>query len=96
MAPLTLGLKKAHEFNKKIAEIATLVPKMGLKKVEKQFGDLAFTISNKYGIATTDVLEGMYQAISAGVEPTKKALETFLSTSAQSAVGGCFNYNRSC
>jgi len=88
VAPLTLGLKKAHEFNKKIAEIATLVPKMGLKKVEKQFGDLAFTISNKYGIATTDVLEGMYQAISAGVEPTKKALETFLSTSAQSAVGG--------
>jgi len=79
------ALKMAVDFEKGMAEVATLAPDMS----EETFGTLrqgVLDLSKEMGITTSEVVPALYQAISAGV-PTENVL-TFMELASKAAVGG--------
>ena len=79
------ALKMAADFEKGMAEVATLAPNMS----EETFGVLrqgVLDLSKEMGITTKEVVPALYQAISAGV-PAENVL-TFMKLASKAAVGG--------
>ena len=80
-----VGVKMAADFETAFAEVKTLLPDLdqgGMKQLRQ--GILDF--SKEMGIATSDAVPALYQAISAGVPPSN-VLE-FMRTSAKASIGG--------
>ncbi len=83
---LTKGTLSAISFEKQMAEVRTLLskdfPTQSFDKLNKDI----ISLSKEMGIATSEMIPALYQAISAGVPP-KNVIE-FLRTGAKVAVGG--------
>ncbi len=79
-----ISLKMAADFDKSLREVNTL-----LNLSSEQFDQLksdVVALSNEIGVATSEVVPALYQAISAGV-PRENVLE-FLEIAAKAAIGG--------
>ncbi len=79
------GVKNFMEMEKKAKEVFTLIPDASKKQKDKLVAD-AKSISNAFGRDVTQVLDGMYQAISAGI-PQNNILK-FMETASNAAQGG--------
>ena len=78
---LVVAMHKAQDFNKRMAQVATL-GEVDLKKMKSQVRGL----SAEFGLAKDALTQGLYAALSAGV-PANNAME-FLTVAAKTAVGG--------
>lgn len=87
-APLALATREAMKFNKGVAELSTLMPGKELGAVKAEFNDMLLSVSSEFGKSADDVVKSAYQAVSAGVAPTRQAVEEFLRVSAQASIGG--------
>lgn len=79
------SIKMGMDFEKSMAEVRTLMPKISDKVFGKMQKDV-LSLSKEMGIATDKVVPALYQAISAGVPP-KNVIE-FLRTGAKASIGG--------
>ena len=79
------GIKMGLDFEKGMAEVFTLLPKLSEEGFQSLKSDV-LDLSKEMGIATDDVVPALYAAISAGVKPAE-ALE-FIETNARLAIGG--------
>jgi len=75
-------IKNANEFRKGMAEVNTLIDGGGIEGLTSQVIDL----SAELGIAKSELVGGLYQALSAGVP--KDNVMDFLKVSAKAAIGG--------
>lgn len=82
------GVKDFLEMEKKAREVFTLIPEAG-NKMRDQLVAGATDISNAYGKDVTEVLDGMYSALSAGIP--KENVVDFLRVAADAARGGVAN-----
>jgi len=80
-AGIVLAMRRAQEFNKQMAQVATLAD-IDLNKMKKQVRSL----SVEFGLAKDELTKGLYDAISAGV-PKENAFE-FLRTASKTAIAG--------
>ena len=79
------GVKSAIEFEKQLAEVQTLLPEItkdGIGGLRQGILDL----SKDMGIATSEAVPALYQAISAGV-PEKNVFK-FMETASKASIGG--------
>ena len=79
------ALKMAADFEKGMAEVATLMPDIS----DEAFGQLqrdVLAFSKEMGIATDQVVPALYQAISAGVP--RENVMTFMQVASRAAIGG--------
>ena len=72
-------------FGKQMAEVWTLLPTVGGDAI-RALGKDVLTLSDKLGVATTELTQGLYQALSAGV-PKGNVID-YLSVAAKTAIGG--------
>jgi TP901 family phage tail tape measure protein len=79
------GIKGFLDMNKKAHEVFTLIPEAS-DKMKKRLLDGAREISTAYGIPVTDALQGMYNALSAGIP--KENVVDFLRVASEAAKGG--------
>ena len=87
-APLALATREAMKFNKGVAELSTLMPGKTLQETRDEFNDMLLGIAKDFGKSSDDVVKSAYQAVSAGVAPTRDAVEEFLKVSAKASIGG--------
>jgi TP901 family phage tail tape measure protein len=80
-AGLVMAMRRAQEFNKQIAQVATLTD-INVNDAKKQVRGLAA----EFGLAKEELTKGLYDAISAGI-PKENAFE-FLRTAAKTAIAG--------
>ncbi|KKL91077.1 hypothetical protein LCGC14_1898290, partial [marine sediment metagenome] len=79
------ALKMGLDFEKSMAEVKTLLPDIS----EEGFGQLKTSVldlSKELGIATSEAVPALYQAISAGVPPDN--VMDFMRTASKAAIGG--------
>lgn len=79
------AVKMGLDFEKSMAEVKTLLPTLS----EEGFGELkrgVLDLSKELGIATSDAVPALYQAISAGVPPDN--VMDFMRTASKAAIGG--------
>lgn len=79
------GIKDFVEFEKKMSEVFTLMPKM-TKEAEKAMSDDMRRLATTMGIDVIDATNALYQAISAGV-PKENAAD-FLMVASKAAIAG--------
>ena len=79
------GVKDFVEFEKKMSEVFTLLPGASQKAMGALTDDMR-ELARTIGIDTTDAVNGLYQAISAGV-PKENAAD-FLKIAAKAAIAG--------
>ena len=79
------GVKDFMEFEKKMAEVFTLMPTM-TKEAEKAMSDDMRRLATTMGVDVIDATNALYQAISAGV-PKENAAD-FLEIAAKAAIAG--------
>lgn len=87
-APLALMTREAMQFEKGVAELATLMPGKTLKGVKEEFNSMLLDISTEFGKNSEDVVKSAYQAVSAGIPASKQALEEFMKIASKASVGG--------
>ena len=79
------SVKMGLDFEKSMAEVKTLLPDIG----DKAFGAIksdVLDLSKELGLATSDAIPALYQAISAGIPPDN--VIDFLRTAGKAAIGG--------
>ena len=79
------AVKMGMDFEKGMAEVRTLIPDLsegGFKNLQRDVLDL----SKEMGIATSEVVPALYQAVSAGVPPEN--VIDFMRTAAKASIGG--------
>ncbi len=79
------AVKMGLDFEKSMAEVKTLLPTLS----EEGFGELkngVLSLSKELGIATSEAVPALYQAISAGVPPDN--VLDFMRTAGKAAIGG--------
>ena len=79
------GVQAAIEFEKSMAEVATLLPDLN-KKGFKKLKDEVIAFSDEMGVATGEAVPALYQAISAGV-PRDSVID-FMRTATKASIGG--------
>ena len=79
------GSVKFAEFDTQMREVFTLMPGISERAMESMSADVR-ELSKQFGVATTDAVPALYQAISAGVPPDN--VMTFMETAAKAARGG--------
>lgn len=82
------SVKMAMDFEKSFAEVKTLLPTLS----DEAFGELQadlLNFSKEMGIATSEAVPALYQAISAGVPPEN--VISFMETASKAAIGGVTN-----
>jgi len=79
------GIKDFIDMEKKTREVFTMIPDAS-NKMRKQLVDGAREISKEFGAPITDVLQGMYNALSAGIP--KENVVDFLKVAGDAAKGG--------
>lgn len=79
------GIKDLVEFDKKINEVFTLMPDISQKSMGKMQDDVR-RLATTMGVDLTDAVNGLYQAISAGVDPDNAV--SFLETASKTAIAG--------
>jgi len=87
-ANVMIGLSptvSAANFEKGLAEVATLTD-MSVQKLKDKYGKQILDLSQELGQAPEIVVKGMYQAISAGVDP-KEAIN-FVKQAGKAAISG--------
>lgn len=89
LKPVVTGLfNQFADFEQSFAKVNTLLP-TGTTNLTS-YKDGIMNVAKETGFATSELADGLYEAISAGVKPTEDGAEamTFLSTSAKLAKGG--------
>ena len=76
---------QAADYQSQLSEVFTLMPGLSKGAMDQMSSDVK-SLSSEYGIAASDVIPALYQAISAGV-PADNVF-SFLETSAQTSIGG--------
>ncbi len=84
------SVKKFMEFEKKMAEVFTLIPNAS-KKMRTELTEGAKEISKAFGTDLVDNVQAMYNALSAGVP--KENVVDFLKTASTAAKGGVTDLN---
>lgn len=79
------SIKMAMDFEKSMAEVKTLLPSISDEGF-KVLTDDVIALSKEMGIATSEAVPALYQAISAGVPP--KNVMTFMEVASKAAIGG--------
>jgi len=79
------GIKDLVDFDKKINEVFTLLPNASKESMGKMTDDVR-RLATTMGIDLTDAVNGLYQAISAGVDPDNAV--TFLEDASKTAIAG--------
>lgn len=79
------GIKDLVDFDKKINEVFTLLPNASKETMGKMTDDIR-KLATTMGINLTDAVNGLYQAISAGVDPDNAV--TFLENASKTAIAG--------
>ena len=79
------GIKDFIEMEKKAREVFTLIPDAS-EDMRKQLVAGARDIAKEYGVPVTDALQGMYDALSAGIP--KENVVDFLKVASDAAKGG--------
>lgn len=79
------SIKMAADFEKSFAEVKTLLPGLSEEAFGKLQADL-LAFSKEMGIATSQSVPALYQAISAGVPPEN--VMTFMEIASKAAIGG--------
>jgi len=88
IAAATVAVRSAREVQSGLAEVVTLTGETGeeaRRTIEALSGEVA-GLSDELGVAQTEIISGLYQAISAGV-PRENAFD-FLRTASQAAIAG--------
>ena len=79
------GIKDLVDFDKKINEVFTLLPNASKESMGKMTDDVR-RLATTMGVDLTDAVGGLYQAISAGVDPDNAV--TFLEDASKTAIAG--------
>ena len=79
--------KSALQFENKMAEVSTLT-KMSAKEFNNNFSKIVEGIQFTFGKDQQNVIKTLYDGISAGVKPTKKAVKEFLTATGKMAIAG--------
>lgn len=87
-AGLGLMVKQASDFNKGVAELSTLMSAKPLEQVKKEFGPMMLDMAKEFGEKTETITKSAYQAVSAGIEPSRSAVKEFLAVAGDAAAGG--------
>ncbi|KKM89938.1 hypothetical protein LCGC14_1243570 [marine sediment metagenome] len=85
-AAITKGVLGAIDFEKQMAEVHTLLGRDFPAKSWDKLNDDILSLSKEMGIATSEMIPALYQAISKGVPPEN--VIDFLRTGAKMAIGG--------
>lgn len=86
------GIKDFIDMEKKAREVFTLIPNAS-NKMRKELVEGAREISKEFGAPITDVLQGMYSALSAGIP--KENVVDFLKVAGDAAKGGVASLSES-
>lgn len=80
--------RRAERVNEKFREIGTITSKVS--DTQAEYGELVSDLNQNFGLQgdKLDVLEGLYQSVSAGVDEAAGSQREFLSTAAKLAVVG--------
>jgi len=81
----TASIKMGMDFEKSMAEVKTLLPELSEKGFDK-LRDSVLDLSAEMGVATSEMVPALYQAISAGIPPEN--VIDFLRTGAKASIGG--------
>jgi TP901 family phage tail tape measure protein len=84
-AMATKGVSDFMDFEKKMAEVFTLMPGMTREAEGKMTADMR-NLAKTMGVDLIDATNALYQAISAGVDPDNAV--TFLETASKAAIAG--------
>lgn len=76
----------ASSFETGMAEVSTLVDTTKVNM--KELGNVALNASKQFGIPAVEQAQGVYQAISAGVETSTESLTSFMNVANNMAIGG--------
>lgn len=79
------GIKDLVQFDKKINEVFTLLPDATKESMGKMTDDVR-RLATTMGVDLTDAVGGLYQAISAGIDPDNAV--TFLENASKTAIAG--------
>ena len=79
------GIKDLVEFDKKINEVFTLMPDISKSTMDSMQDDVR-KLAVSMGVDLTDAVNGLYQAISAGIDPDNAV--TFLEGASKTAIAG--------
>jgi len=79
------GIKDLVDFDKKINEVFTLLPNASKESMGKMTDDVR-RLATTMGVDLTDAVGGLYQAISAGIDPDNAV--TFLENASKTAIAG--------
>jgi len=79
------GIKDLVDFDKKINEVFTLLPNASKESMGKMTDDVR-RLATTMGVDLTDAVNGLYQAISAGIDPDNAV--TFLEDASKTAIAG--------
>ena len=90
-APIGIAIKKAAEFEKGLAEIATLTNK-DVSSIIKDFSSIVEQTQISFGKNQQDVIKGLYDGISAGVPLTKLAVKEYLDATGKLSVAGVTDF----
>lgn len=87
-AALVSLTQKAEQVSSAFREVDTLV--QGSSDAQEKYGELVSDLNTQFGLQADkmEVIEGLYQSISAGVDQSVEAQREFLSTAAELAVVG--------
>lgn len=87
-AALVSLTQKAERVSSAFREVDTLV--QGTSNAQEKYGELVSDLNTKFGLQADkmEVIEGLYQSISAGVDQSVESQREFLSTAAELAVVG--------
>jgi len=86
-APLVLAIKTAADFEKGMAEIATLT-KQSTNSIINDYGDIVEQAQITFGRNQQDVIKALYDGFSAGVDQTKDGARDYLDATGKMATGG--------
>lgn len=80
--------QRAQQVNSAFREVDTLV--QGAANSKEKYGQIVSDLNTEFGLQADklEVIEGLYQSVSAGVEQSTEAQREFLSTAAELAVVG--------
>lgn len=83
---LGVAIKKFGDFDLAVAKIGTLLPES--RDAFRDFADTIQSDSVRFGQSSADVAESIFQAISAGVDPSVESIKSFNQVVGEAAAGG--------
>ena len=86
-APFALAAKSFQEYEKGLAEVATLTDK-STGEIVSSYGKIVDSTSTAFGQKSQEIIKALYDGFSAGVPQTERAANKYLDAVGKMAVGG--------